>query len=318
MVRLLKAIDAFDRRLFDRLTGRERQFTDRALKRLSNTANRSLLWLAIAVLMAIVGGRRGRKAARRGAVAIGLTSGLVNLPLKYLARRGRPRIRRDRPMLVRMPGSFSFPSGHSASAFAFTTAVALENPRMLPIVLPLAGGVAYSRVHLRVHYPLDVLLGGAIGAGMGLASGALVEAGRRRWESITPVPQKHQLQTNRLILVISRGARKDVRLDRARKAISEAGLEIVQELDLDQISSLRGALEADPEQPVIVAAGGDGTVSAVANVAVGTRAVVGILPFGTSNDFARSIKIPMRISSAVRLLARGPIVRVDAGRLISD
>jgi diacylglycerol kinase (ATP) len=53
-------------------------------------------------------------------------------------------------------------------------------------------------------------------------------------------------------------------------------------------------------------------------VAVGTRAVVGILPFGTSNDFARSIKIPMRIPSAVRLLSRGPIVRVDAGRLIAD
>jgi undecaprenyl-diphosphatase len=317
-VGLLKAIDAFDRRLFNRLTRRERRFTDRALKRLSNTANRSLLWIAIAVLMAIVGGRRGRKAARRGAVAIGLTSGLVNLPLKYLARRGRPRIRRDRPMLVRMPGSFSFPSGHSASAFAFTTAVALENPRMLPIVLPLAGGVAYSRVHLRVHYPLDVLVGGAIGAGMGLASGAVVEAVRRRWESITPVPQKQQLQTNRLILVISGGARKDRRLDRARRTISEAGLEIVRELDVDQVGGLRGALEANSEQPVIVAAGGDGTVSAVANLAVGTRAVVGILPFGTSNDFARSIKIPMRISSAVRLLARGPIVRVDAGRLISD
>ncbi len=113
-----------------------------------------MLWFAIAGVIAMLGGRAGRRAALRGIVSIAITSTLVNLPLKYLARRERPaRRRNDRPLRVSLPGSFSFPSGHSASAFAFATGVGLEQPRLLLPILPLAAGVAYSRVHLRVHYP---------------------------------------------------------------------------------------------------------------------------------------------------------------------
>src|SRR5207302_172455 len=90
----LSAIDAFDRRLFERLTREERRLVDISLKRLSNAANRSLLWVAIAGLIAVLGGRNERRAALRGIVSIGITSTLVNLPLKYLARRDRPPTRR--------------------------------------------------------------------------------------------------------------------------------------------------------------------------------------------------------------------------------
>src|SRR5256714_581887 len=171
MFRVLTALDAWDRRLFQRLTRRERRVIDKGLKQLSNSANRSVIWFAIAALLAILGGPRGRRAALRGVISIAITSTSVNLPLKYLARRDRPPMRRgDRPLPVSLPGSFSFPSGHSASAFAFPTRVALEQPGLLAPILPLAAGVAYSRVHLRVHYPLDVLAGVAIGTVMGLAS----------------------------------------------------------------------------------------------------------------------------------------------------
>ena len=120
MFRLLAALDAWDRRLFGRLTGRERHGIDRGLKGLSNSANRSVLWLAIAVLLGVFGGHRGRRAAFRGVISIAITSTLVTLPLKSLARRHRPPMGRgDRPLPVSLPGSFSFPSGHAASAFAF-------------------------------------------------------------------------------------------------------------------------------------------------------------------------------------------------------
>src|SRR6202043_2710625 len=190
MFRLLAALDGWDQWLFRRLTRRERRAVDQRLKLLSNSANRSVLWFAIATLIAIFGGRRGRHAALRGVLSIAITSTRVNLPLKYLARRSRPPIRRgDRPLPVSEPGSFSFPSGHSASAFAFATGVALEEPRLLVPILPLAAGVAYSRVHLRVHYPFDVLVGAAIGAGMGLASGPLIRVGRQWWDGLAPVPE---------------------------------------------------------------------------------------------------------------------------------
>jgi diacylglycerol kinase (ATP) len=51
---------------------------------------------------------------------------------------------------------------------------------------------------------------------------------------------------------------------------------------------------------------------------IGTRAVLGILPLGTSNDFARSINVPMHVEYAVRLLSHGRVSSVDAGRLTGD
>lgn len=320
MLRVLSRLDAYDRWLFDRLTRRERRFVDRALKRLSTSANRSLLWLAIAATMATVGGQQGRRAALRGATAIGITSTLVNLPLKFLARRRRPLIGgNDRPMHLPMPGSFSFPSGHSASAFAFTTGVALEDPRLVLPILPLAAGVAYSRVHLRVHYPFDVLAGAAIGVTMGLASGPLVRAGRRWWDETAVVPESERAPTNQLVLVFSPHAGNNDRLARARKAMAATGLQIVAELEVKDLPRLPSLLQRrGSSPPLVVAAGGDGTVGAVSNYVVGGRAVLGVIPLGTSNDFARSIHIPIPVERAVRLLSQGRVSSVDAGRLTRD
>ena len=319
-MRLLAALDAFDRRLFHRLTRDERQLVDANLRRLSNAANRSLLWIAIAGLIAILGGRRGRWAALRGIVSIGITSTLVNLPLKYLARRDRPARRRgDRPLPVSLPGSFSFPSGHSASAFAFATGIGMEEPLLLLPILPLAASVAYSRVHLRVHYPFDVLVGAAIGTGMGLASGLLTRAAREWWDQATPVTETETAGTNQLILVASPHAGRQEKLGRAKQLMAERGLEVVAEITVEELQRLPDLLQRSGSRPpVVVAAGGDGTVGAVANAVISTPAVLGILPLGTSNDFARSIKVPIRLGKAVRLLARGEVSRHDAGRLTRE
>jgi membrane-associated phospholipid phosphatase len=106
--------------------------------------------------------------ALEGVLAIGATSATVNLGIKPLAHRRRP----DRPdpapfeaRSVQMPESMSFPSGHSASAFAFAYAVGRHYPGLAVPIRLLAGGVAYSRVHTGVHYPGDVVLGSIMGAG---------------------------------------------------------------------------------------------------------------------------------------------------------
>jgi len=314
--RALGPLDTFDRRLFDRLTRQERR-ADRALKWISNGANRSALWLAIAGLIAIVGGRPGRRAALRGAVSIAMTSTLVNLPLKYLVRRDRPPQRRgDRPLPVSTPGSFSFPSGHSASAFAFATGVGLEAPRMLGPILALAATVAYSRVRLRVHYPFDALAGAAIGTGMGLASGPVIRVARQWWDAIAPVPEAEPARSNEVILVSSPHAGRGAYLARARRAMTGTGFEVVAEINVEDLPRLPSLLLRNGSSPpLVVAAGGDGTVGAVANAVIGTQAVLGILPLGTSNDFARSLDIPIRVENAVRILSHGRVSRIDAGRL---
>ena len=320
MLRLLAALDAFDRRLFHRLTRDERRLVDAGLTRLSNAANRSVLWMALAGLIAILGGPRGRRAALRGIVSIGITSTLVNLPLKYLARRHRPPMRRgDRPLPVSLPGSFSFPSGHSASAFAFATGVGLEDSRLLVPLVPLAATIAYSRVHLRVHFPFDVLAGAAIGVGMGLASGPLIRVARQQWDPPAAAPEVERAGSKRLILVVSRHAGHEEKLDRARRAMAAVGLEVAAEIAVEDLQRLPDLIRKNGSRPpIVVAAGGDGTVGAVADAVIGTPAVLGILPLGTSNDFARSIKLPMNVEKAVRLLAGGQVSRVDAGKLTCD
>jgi undecaprenyl-diphosphatase len=75
---------------------------------------------------------------------------------------------------VRMPRSTSFPSGHSASAFAFATGVGQVLPRQAVPLHVLAALVAYSRVHTGVHYPADAIAGAVVGTALAqLATGVL-------------------------------------------------------------------------------------------------------------------------------------------------
>ncbi|MDB5099368.1 MAG: hypothetical protein JWM80_3789 [Cyanobacteria bacterium RYN_339] len=64
---------------------------------------------------------------------------------------------------------------------------------------------------------------------------------------------------------------------------------------------------------VLVAAGGDGTAHAVANMAVPLDIPMGVLPLGTANDFARGLGIPMDVAGAARLIADEAPIRVDVG-----
>jgi membrane-associated phospholipid phosphatase len=217
--RPLAKLDAMDRRLFDRLTRRDGRLVDQVLKPVSTSANQSGLWLAIAAAMALTGGERSRRAAVRGVVSISITSALVNLPLKYLARRGRPSARRgDAEMSIRMPKSSSFPSGHAASAFAFATGVGLEQPLWAIPTVPLAAGVAYSRVGLRVHYPFDVVVGAAIGAGIALATGRLTRVAEGWLGGRPSAPESAWTGPREPILVVSRAAMAAVPMSRQRRS----------------------------------------------------------------------------------------------------
>jgi undecaprenyl-diphosphatase len=62
-----------------------------------------------------------------------------------------------------VPGSTSFPSGHSATAFAFATGVGSVLPREAIPIRVLAAAVAYSRVHTGAHYPSDAIAGALLG-----------------------------------------------------------------------------------------------------------------------------------------------------------
>ena len=66
---------------------------------------------------------------------------------------------------------------------------------------------------------------------------------------------------------------------------------------------------------IIVAAGGDGTVSAVAAELAGTNKTLGVLPIGTLNHFAKDLHIPLELEAAVRTTTEGRVKSVDAAEV---
>jgi membrane-associated phospholipid phosphatase len=164
----LRELGAVDRAVYQAVAVTATPQLDDAFRQLSTAANYSRLWLGIAAVIATLGGRRGRRVALEGVLAIGATSATVNLGIKPLAHRRRPERPDPAPFearLVPMPESTSFPSGHSASAFAFAYTVGRHYPGLAVPIRLLASAVAYSRVHTGVHYPGDVVLGSIVGAG---------------------------------------------------------------------------------------------------------------------------------------------------------
>ena len=75
------------------------------------------------------------------------------------------------------------------------------------------------------------------------------------------------------------------------------------------------ARAAGARASIVVAAGGDGTVSRVANGLIGTRAVLGVLPLGTLNHFAKDLRIPLDLEKAVATIASGRVGSIDVGRV---
>ncbi len=146
---------------------------DQFFSRLSRAADYSKLSIASAAALAIGAGPDGRRAALRGMAAVGLTAAVVNVAIKPISRRARPD-RRGASVppgrRVRMPGSHSFPSGHTAAAFAFATGAGRVLPWTTPPLTILAALVGYSRVHTGVHYPLDVVVGALCGVTLATVS----------------------------------------------------------------------------------------------------------------------------------------------------
>ena len=179
--RALRELGAVDKAVYRAVADTPTPLLDAHVRRLSNAANYSRLWLGISAAVAVLGGRRGRRAALEGVLAIGATSAAVNLGIKPIASRKRP----DRASgtssdarFVSMPKSTSFPSGHSASAFAFAYAVGRR--RCLLRTDPAARGRGrLFQVHTGVHYPGDVAIGSILGAGTAAIVAATSDGLRR-------------------------------------------------------------------------------------------------------------------------------------------
>lgn len=103
--------------------------------------------------------------------------------------------------------------------------------------------------------------------------------------------------------------------DRAREALRAAGLEVDVELLSGGDCAVRCRAIAERGDRIVIVGGGDGTISAAASAIAGTKTILGILPLGTLNHFARDLGLPTDLNEAAKVIARGKERRVDIGEM---
>ena len=125
------------------------------------------VWIVIGILLLCF--KRTRRAGVIYAVCLVLDALIVNLLIKNLVQRPRPYVE-DATLLnfleqigARLPGEYSFPSGHAAVSFAGATALTLLFGKRGAWFYILAVLISLSRIFLLVHYPSDVLCGAIFG-----------------------------------------------------------------------------------------------------------------------------------------------------------
>jgi diacylglycerol kinase family enzyme/membrane-associated phospholipid phosphatase len=164
---MLRRMHEMDEEVFDWIATWESPVMDRLMPALSQAASHSKIWMAMAAAMSLAGGNKGRRTARNGLAAVAITSFLANLVAKGLFRRRRPIDQVPEARRLPTPGSPSMPSGHTASAAAFSCVVGAAYPGLRVPLDALAAAIGFSRVYTGVHYPSDVAIGWLLGRGVG-------------------------------------------------------------------------------------------------------------------------------------------------------
>jgi diacylglycerol kinase family enzyme/membrane-associated phospholipid phosphatase len=289
---------------------------DRWLRRLSTFANHGRLWMVIGALLGL---RKGplRRGAIRGLGSMAVSSALVNVVLKRIFGRVRPDLEnlQSHRRLRREPGSLSFPSGHSSSAAAFVTGLAMESPLAGAALAPVAIGVGYSRVHVGVHYPGDVIAGLAVG-------GAVAAATQHWWRTRPKQPARvrtaHEAPAlpegeGLVVAVNPRSGPDDYDpVEDIRHLLPRAEiLELTPESGVDE---LLGEAARSGRARALGVAGGDGSVAAAAAVALEHELPLAVIAAGTLNHFARDVGLdtPQDTADAV---TSGQAVLVDVAEV---
>ncbi len=169
----LESLLEWDRRWTRRLNARVGLALVRIPFRLVSRLGDGVFWYALMLFLSVTQGLPGLEIALRMLIA-----GSIGLLLYKLLKAGTSRPRPCAVLLDIRAGTdpldaFSFPSGHTLHAVAFTIVAVSHFPVLAWVLAPFTALVAISRVVLGLHYPSDVLAGAAIGALVALAVVAL-------------------------------------------------------------------------------------------------------------------------------------------------
>lgn len=136
-----------------------------------------------------------------------------------------------------------------------------------------------------------------------------------------PVRDKARLladirRDRRAVLIVNARSRRGARYFRqARHLLGVAGFTLTAAHAVRRPGGLADRVTSmlDDRPDLVVVGGGDGTIATAAGLLARTGIALGVLPLGTTNNFARSLGLPMDLAAAVAVLRNGKVADVDLG-----
>lgn len=164
----MNTVTQFDFRILDFIQNHIKcGFLDFLMPKVTFLGNKGIVWIVTALILLLFSRHR-----KKGVMmAAGLVSGLIvcNFLLKNIVARDRPCwINEQIPMLIKIPGDYSFPSGHTMSSFVSSSVLFHCSRKAGAAAFLLSFMIAFSRLYLYVHFPTDVLAGALIGIVLGV------------------------------------------------------------------------------------------------------------------------------------------------------
>lgn len=153
----------FDFQILDFIQAHLRcSFLDTTMPMITKLGDAGLIWIVLAIVLLLF--PKTRKAGMAVAAGLVLEALCCNVVLKPLVARTRPYdVNSAVQLLIAKQVDYSFPSGHTAAAFAGTSALYFSKSRGFIPALVLSVLIAFSRLYLYVHYPTDILGGALLG-----------------------------------------------------------------------------------------------------------------------------------------------------------
>jgi undecaprenyl-diphosphatase len=165
LLKRLKPLDALDARLFLAINHLPHtRLLNRFFYTITFVFTGGAAWYALMAVLLLVRPHLGWRIVRGSLLPLTIATWLVEHPVKRYFRRRRPFIDVIQAIVIgKKPGTWSFPSGHSATAFAGAWLFGCYFRKLRPLFYTIASLVAFSRIYLGDHYPGDVVSGSALG-----------------------------------------------------------------------------------------------------------------------------------------------------------
>lgn len=138
------------------------EFLDFLMPKITALGNGGAIWIVAS--LALICTKKYRMNGVILLVCLGVGALVGDIILKPLIARPRPfQINETVTLLIKDPGNYSFPSGHTLSSVIGAVSLTITKPKFGWIAIPLAIFIAFSRLYLYVHFPSDIFAGMVIG-----------------------------------------------------------------------------------------------------------------------------------------------------------